>query len=255
MAGFEPWLCCRCQYCMTMAMLAAPHPFFSCLIKGTSSHTPGLCACKTMPQRHNSIIASLCGTQDVMKIRSADCDNNEHEHRDRQNDPDQITLAQIPGGEICLRFVRAGGKLGEFFIVQRGQGGLDLPRIDRRRLHGFFGGWSEEQFLDRFQVLLARLRRGNGFFVQIGGTDPVVLRYHVRGEKEGQGQDGGNQVSTGLPDLQLHNRAPQCSVPARLKVYMNAWAALNTHEGIEVQENEVYMRRVAPKRRSQINKS
>jgi len=36
---------------------------------------------------------------------------------------------------------------------------------------------------------------------------------------------------------------------------MNAWAALNTHEGIEVQENEIYMRRVTPKHRSQINKS
>src|SRR5205814_6286819 len=29
--------CWRNQYCMTMAMLAAPQPSFSCLMKGTSS--------------------------------------------------------------------------------------------------------------------------------------------------------------------------------------------------------------------------
>src|SRR5262252_6418554 len=91
-AGIGLRLCCRCQYCITMAMLAAPQPFFSCLIKGTSSHMPGLCARKTMPQRH-SIVASLRGKPGFMRAHSPDCDNNEHEHGDRQNDPEYFTLA------------------------------------------------------------------------------------------------------------------------------------------------------------------
>src|SRR5215472_12038898 len=92
MAGFEPWLCWRCQYCITMAMLAAPQPFFSCLIKGTSSHTPGLCARKTMPQRHR-IIASLCGIREFIRACLADRNDDEHERSDRQNDPENIALA------------------------------------------------------------------------------------------------------------------------------------------------------------------
>src|SRR6478752_8592961 len=95
--------CCLRQYCITMAMLAAPQPSFSCLMKGTSSQTPGGPA-NTMPQRHK-IQMSLCGKYRAMKTVLADCHDNQHQHRDAENNQDQIPFAEIAGIEISLRLV------------------------------------------------------------------------------------------------------------------------------------------------------
>jgi len=45
--------------CITMAMLAAPHPSFSCLMNGTSSHMAGVAAAKAKPQRQKKNNRSL----------------------------------------------------------------------------------------------------------------------------------------------------------------------------------------------------
>src|SRR6478672_7770035 len=108
--------CCLRQYCITMAMLAAPQPSFSCLIKGTSSHTPGVVA-KTKPQRHR-IQMSLCGIFRAIKIFLADCHNDQYQHGYAEDDQNQVTLAEIAGIKISLRFVGPCRQLGQFLIVK-----------------------------------------------------------------------------------------------------------------------------------------
>lgn len=49
--------CWRCQNCITMAMLAAPQPFFACFTNGTSSHT--LDGSATHKNPHASIITAV----------------------------------------------------------------------------------------------------------------------------------------------------------------------------------------------------
>src|SRR6476660_1751468 len=98
-----------------MAMLAAPQPSFSCLINGTSSHTPGVAA-KTKPQRHK-IQMSLCGNCRSMKIALPNRYNDQNKHRDTQNNQDQVSGAKIAGGKISLRFVSPRSQLRQFLIV------------------------------------------------------------------------------------------------------------------------------------------
>src|SRR6478752_6066553 len=107
---------CFCQYCITMAMLAAPQPSFSCRMNGTSSQTPGT-APKTKPQRHK-MHKSLCGICRTMKTVLADGHDNQHEHRNAEDNQNQIAFAEIAGGEISLGFVRPCGQLGQFLIVK-----------------------------------------------------------------------------------------------------------------------------------------
>src|SRR5690349_4663809 len=99
-----------------MAMLAAPQPSFSCRMNGTSSQTPGA-APKTKPQRHK-MHKSLCGICRTMKTVLADGHDNQHQHRDAQDDQDQIALAEIAGGKISLRLVRPCGQLGKLLIAK-----------------------------------------------------------------------------------------------------------------------------------------
>src|ERR1051326_2750688 len=108
--------CCLRQYCITMAMLAAPQPSFSCLIKGTSSHTPGVAA-KTKPQRHR-IEMSLCGIFRAIKTILADSHDYQHQHRDAENNQDQIAFGKIAGRKVSLRFVGPCRQLGQFLIVK-----------------------------------------------------------------------------------------------------------------------------------------
>src|SRR5882724_5394098 len=115
-AASPSFACCLRQYCITMAMLAAPQPPFSCLIKGTSSQTPGVAA-NTKPQRHKMQM-SLCGIIRAMKAVLADSHDNQHQHRDAENNQDQITFAEVAGVKISLRFVRPCRQLGQFLIVE-----------------------------------------------------------------------------------------------------------------------------------------
>ena len=99
-----------------MATLAAPHPSFFCLMNGTSSQKPGVAA-KTTPQRHKTH-KSLCGVFPPLKTVLADGHDNQHQHRDTQDDEDQIAFAKIAGGKVSLRLVSPGGQLGQLLIVE-----------------------------------------------------------------------------------------------------------------------------------------
>src|SRR5262245_26452571 len=102
-----------------MAMLAAPHPSFSCFTKGTSSQTPAVCAAriKLEPQRH-SIAPSLCGMRQRISVSLADCHDDQDQHGDSQDDEDQIALAEIAGGKISLGLICPRGELRQFLVVQ-----------------------------------------------------------------------------------------------------------------------------------------
>src|SRR5438270_12661964 len=74
--------CCCDQYCMTMAMLAAPQPSFGCLTNGTSSHTPGGPAANSNPERH-SRAASLFRKKRLIELLT-----NSYDNQDQRDDSD-----------------------------------------------------------------------------------------------------------------------------------------------------------------------
>src|SRR5215471_4537046 len=154
----EAWVspACFCQYCMTMAMLAAPQPSFSCLTKGTSSHRPPVCAPQKRPQRHTNN-PSLRGMPKVTKSPLADGHDDQHQHHDGQDDPDQLSLTDVSRGKVRLRLVRPRRKVGQVIVVQSGDRGLHLLRIDLRLPHRLLSKRCGEKSLDRLQVLLPRL--------------------------------------------------------------------------------------------------
>ena len=60
---------------------------------------------------------SLCGIFRTMKTVLADGHDNQHQHRDAQDDQNQIAFAESTGSEISLRLVGPCGQLGQFLIV------------------------------------------------------------------------------------------------------------------------------------------
>src|SRR5579871_1414032 len=135
--------CCFCQYCMTMAMLAAPQPSFSCLTKGTSSHTPGPSAASARPQRQSATRNFFIGPG------LAESHDQQDQHRNANQDEQQIAVADSAGGKIRLRALRAGRKLRQVLIVQGSHCRLDLLRIELRGLERFFRSGSGQELLQR----------------------------------------------------------------------------------------------------------
>src|SRR5262249_25614987 len=115
--------CCFCQYCMTMAMLAAPQPSFSCFTNGTSSQMPELCAATAMPQRHNNI-AHLCGKPRAIRSRLANSNDDQNQRNDGQDNQDQVALLDPAGGKVGLGFISARRELCQLLIAQGGDGRL-----------------------------------------------------------------------------------------------------------------------------------
>src|SRR6478672_6680359 len=103
-ASFAAWPCCACQYCITMAMLAAPQPSFSCFTKGTSSQMPGRSAANNMPQTPSSTTTILTGRLNIGEVLP-DSNNDQDERGNGYQNNDQIAIAQGAGGEVRLRFV------------------------------------------------------------------------------------------------------------------------------------------------------
>src|SRR5438034_11679663 len=124
--------CWSIQYCITMAILAAPHPFFSCLTKGTSSHSPDGSAATTRLQRHN-ISASVTEKYRVMRSVLSDCNNDQNQCRDTQYDEKQIPVTQSTCCEVSLSLVGSRSQLSQFCITQRRDSGFHLFRI---HVHG-----------------------------------------------------------------------------------------------------------------------
>src|SRR5690242_19017946 len=116
-----------------MAMLAAPHPSLTCLTKGTSSQRPGVSA-NNIPQKHKAA-KPLATRRNIGGL--TDGDDDKDQCCDSNDDPDQVTVAEIASGEISLSFVRTRGQLGELRIVQVGYGILHLLRIHVSGLYCF----------------------------------------------------------------------------------------------------------------------
>src|SRR5215470_8424975 len=121
---------------MTMAMLAAPQPFFSCFTKGTSSQTPSGSTANRTPQRHRGMVAILRMLRSIGRLPHRDDDQNER--GDTDQDDDQVTVAESAGCKVGLRLVGARSQLSQFLVIQIGDGVLHLFCIDMRGLEGFF---------------------------------------------------------------------------------------------------------------------
>src|SRR5438874_6055863 len=96
---------CLAQYCMTMAMLAAPQPSVGCFTNGTSSHTASL-ALSRMPSSKETNVGAR--TRRILKDLS-NGDDDQDQNGNPNNNKDKIAIGQIAGSEVCLRFVDAGG--------------------------------------------------------------------------------------------------------------------------------------------------
>src|SRR5581483_2655404 len=108
--------CCLSQYCITMAMLAAPHASFSCCTKGTSSQRPAGSAANSTPQRHSNTMI-LFGVLRSMKPDLTDGDNDKNQRGNGQDNQDQVPVAEAAGGKISLRLAGACGNLRELSII------------------------------------------------------------------------------------------------------------------------------------------
>src|SRR5262249_43850843 len=195
--------CCFCQYCMTMAMLAAPQPSFSCFTNGTSSQTPAPCVAKAMPQRHNNI-EHLCGRPRTIQPRLTNSNDDQNQRNDGQDNQDQVALLDPAGGKISLSFVGSGCQPGQFLIVQGWDGGLDLLRICLGGLHRFLRRRGRKELLDSFQIALPRLGRRRDFFLEFGGSHYVALGNKIGGNKKERNQDNSNYAAHILPQKCLH---------------------------------------------------
>src|SRR5688572_21563592 len=91
--------CCFCQYCMTMATLAAPHPFFSCFTNGTSSHGAEGSAASSLPQQRKRKMISLAVPRSMPPLL-ANCHDDQDNDRDAQDDKNQVAIAQGSGSKI-----------------------------------------------------------------------------------------------------------------------------------------------------------
>src|SRR5215470_10446855 len=77
---------------MTIAMLAAPQPSFSCFTKGTSSHMPEESAAKTTPPTHST--RTIVRMKRGIGFLLADGNNNQNQSRDEDQDNNQVAVAE-----------------------------------------------------------------------------------------------------------------------------------------------------------------
>src|SRR5260370_32190766 len=107
--GLSDRRCCSCQYCITIAMLAAPQPSFPCFTKGISSQTPDGLAANSMPPTHS--------TRTTMRITRGiglllmHRDNDQNQTGDDDQDNDQVSVAEVAPGEVGLCFLSPGLQL------------------------------------------------------------------------------------------------------------------------------------------------
>src|SRR5215831_8371295 len=208
--------CCFCQYCITMAMLAAPQPSFSCFTNGTSSQTPAPCVAKAMPQRHNNI-EHLCGKPRTIRPRLANSNDDQNQRNDGQDNQDQVALLDPSCGKISLSFAGSCCQLGQLLIAQSGDGSLDLLRIHFGGLQRFLRSWGRKKLLDGFQIAVPHLRRRHGFFLQVRRTHYVALGHKIGGNHKERSQDNSNYAAHTLTQKCLHVYAPQMDSPASKK--------------------------------------
>src|SRR5260370_22775612 len=99
--GFAGPPCC-CQYCITMAMLAAPQPSFSCFTNGTSSQRLGGSPAKSTPQTP-SIRTTVLITRGGMGLPSTRRHDDQNESCDGHYDDNQVAVAASAAGKAGPR--------------------------------------------------------------------------------------------------------------------------------------------------------
>src|ERR1044071_4038036 len=133
---------------MTIAITAAPQPSFSCLMKGTSSHTPGGPAARSTPQ---STIAtkSIYHRSSPLRLSPAvilaDCYDDQDQYCNRNQDQEQITVAHRSRGKIRLGLLHSRRKSCQVVITERRNCDFDLMRIQLCGFQCFFRLWSREE--------------------------------------------------------------------------------------------------------------
>src|SRR3989449_9118596 len=188
--------CWRNQYCMTMAMLAAPQASFSCFMKGTSSQTAegwAESAVGTMiPRISNPKIVSFQRVfrpqalkrgitygagwhdwkscpfqagpkQDLSAVHEAyetlaHRDDDQDERCNTQDDQQNVAIIQISCSKIRLCLLSARGQLRQFGIAQGRDGILHLSGIHVRGLQSLRGSIRRKELPDAGQLLLPNLR-------------------------------------------------------------------------------------------------
>src|SRR6266851_4051554 len=101
--------CCSCQYCITIAMLAAPQPSFSCFTNGTSSQTPEGSAAKSTPPTHS--IRTIVPMTRGIGLLSAHRDNKQNQASDDDQDNNQVPVGEVAGSKVGLRLASPGRQL------------------------------------------------------------------------------------------------------------------------------------------------
>src|ERR1700730_8539202 len=186
-APFTGWPCWACQYCITMAMLAAPQPSFSCFTKGTSSQTPGKSAANSEPQAPSSRTVTLTMRLNMLKL--SDRNNNQDERGDGHKNDNQVAIAERACGEIRLRFLCPRSQLRQFSIVQHGSSVLHLLRVHVGRVQGFLGLLRREELPHLLNVLLPHRCGPHRRLLQVRGAHYVrgTLCHKTLGKRENRG--------------------------------------------------------------------
>src|SRR5260370_21605586 len=150
--GFAGPPCC-CQYCMAMAMLAAPQPSFSCFTNGTSSQRLGGSAAKSTPQTP-SIRTTVLITRGGMGLPSTHRDDDPNESGDGNYDDNQVAVAESTGGKVGPRPVRPLSQLRQFSIAQAANRILHPLLVGISRLQRLLCLLGREEILPHFHNLI-----------------------------------------------------------------------------------------------------
>src|SRR3989442_2400069 len=146
------------QYRMTMAIAATPHSFFSCLTKGTSSHTPE--GSPAVPTVHKAIQRAriLEAGRGMARSLSDHQDQNEYRRRQGYDDVCELFVGERARCEVLLGFFGLRGQAGEFLVGQKRDRFLDFRRINARAFQSFLNGRGTDELFNLCPVLLPDLR-------------------------------------------------------------------------------------------------
>ncbi len=162
----RPW--CRSQYCMTMAMLAAPQPSFCCGTNGTSSQrfTTSAAGMGTEAAR---IALTMAAPIDLRSMGwpSVHRDNDKDESSDQDEDDQQVVVTHAAGSKVVLSVLRAGGELRQFLITEARDCFLYFLRIHVGGLQSLLRLVGGEEAVQSVGVLLAGLGGINGGLLQL----------------------------------------------------------------------------------------
>src|SRR6266446_3472951 len=215
--GLPDRRCCSCQYCITIAMLAAPQPSFSCFTKGISSQMPEGSAAQSTPPTHST--RTMTRMTRGMGFLLAYRDNNQNQSRDEDQNNDQVPVAEVAGGEIGLRPLSLRRQLCQFSIAKTGHRLLHLLRVRMSSLQCALRPFRGEKFLQGIQILLPYSGGIHGCFLQLNGTHYVFgsLGEEILWNGKDRNQKACRQNSNALLGIKVHLSHPPHRCMARFK--------------------------------------